>query len=162
MATFSVSDFYVLPTRQEVSARRIDKSRLAEFWKACPLGGRIGVYVLCVRSGRGCLPWYVGKTYASYAGEVFQPHKIEKYNDCLAKIKRGTPGLVFLYKQGTGRPSNDTILEMEKEYINKGFERNSRLLNDLGYRKPTYTISGLTDAGRPSKVVQQFKQIFGI
>ncbi len=162
MATFRISDFYEVPVRKEVSARRIDKERIREFWADCKLGRRIGMYVFCVKTPRSFMPWYIGKTYASFAGEVFQPHKIEKYNDCLAKIVRGNVGLIFVYKEGTGRPSDATVIELEREYINKGFQRNERLLNDLGRRKESFAIEGLGSSGRPTKAVQQFRQVFGI
>jgi len=162
VAIFCVSEFYEIGVRREVSARRIDKASIRSFWQTCDLGKRIGMYVFCVKTARGLVPWYIGKTYASFAGEVFQPHKIEKYNDCLAKIVRGNVGLVFVYKEGTGRPSEETVLELEREYINKGFKRNDRLLNDIGRRKESFKIKGLEGSGRPSKAVAQFRQAFGI
>lgn len=74
----------------------------AAMWEQVPedkadIGRAIGCYVFGIRYGSRIRPWYVGMTVAraGFRGEIFQRHKLDIYNLCLAK-QRGSP-VMFLF-----------------------------------------------------------------
>lgn len=66
--------------------------QLGEFWDSTDgIAHARGTYVFAVRAGRGARPVYVGGATRNFKQEVFTPHKLEKYQRCLADFKKGTP-----------------------------------------------------------------------
>jgi hypothetical protein len=69
------------------------------------LEAAIGCYVFGIRHGEKMTPWYVGQTVAKagFKGEIFQEHKIKKYNNDDIKSKNGAR-VMFLFPLLTPDP----------------------------------------------------------
>lgn len=67
-----------------------------EFWDG--LSGAIGCYAFCMSHGRSRKPWYIGKTTcrAGFRGEIFQQHKLDKYDEIIARKPRHSAD-IFLF-----------------------------------------------------------------
>lgn len=98
---------------------RTGKQKL--FWNNIALSysnlhSAIGCYMFCLEFRGKTKPWYVGQTKArrGFRGEVFQPHKINIYNDCLRNYA-GNPKMFFFtltirepdYKFSHNKPRTD-------------------------------------------------------
>ena len=89
----------------------VDSSSAAEdaFWEEVEveeesLPEACGCYLFAVRAAKGITPWYVGLAEKqAFENECFAMHKVNIYNNALAK-KKGTPILFLIAKRtGTGR-----------------------------------------------------------
>ena len=78
-----------------------DKESLSSFWSLVEseheegISGSIGCYIFSIRAGKGILPWYVGLAEKqSFRKECFTSHKLNHYNNAIAK-RKGTPLLTL-------------------------------------------------------------------
>ena len=131
-----------------------------------------GCYIFATRASKGITPWYIGKAEKqSFIQECFQPHKINHYNEAIAK-KAVTP-LLFLLPKSTNngnysKPSNNghqDINILETMLIGKAIEKNSNILNIKGtkiFRE--MVVPGILNSpqGKPDVSVQAFKQTLGV
>lgn len=76
----------------------------ANFWKEVEsqekyegLSSAIGCYVFCLKYGTKLKPWYVGQTINEngFKREVFEPHKVDHYNELMEHKPTHTPCLMF-------------------------------------------------------------------
>jgi hypothetical protein len=117
LATFDVLGPYILPTRSgRAGGRQIaihDRDIREQFWDEVECWDRPGCYVFAIRHGRGITPYYAGRTFGTFYGECFQPHKLLKYDRVLSNIRRGTPIMFFLPLTRTrGRMNERAIAEV--------------------------------------------------
>jgi hypothetical protein len=117
------------------------KESKAKFWKTveCDWKGlkdASGCYVFALNTGRGPIPWYVGKAERqSFEDEIFTLHKLHHYNDVVIEHK-GTP-YVFLMPRVTSRQRlcrpaknhNASIRLLETLMIGMALRRNPQLKN---------------------------------
>lgn len=124
---------------------QIDRKALKEWWShqvlpnGFELGSAIGCYVFSISSGRGTMPWYVGKASGQvFQEECFEHHKLTHYNDVLASRERGKPCLTLFVKltpKGRLAKSSDRegahkdIVFLENHLIGLCIKRNSELRN---------------------------------
>lgn len=115
-----------------------------QFWSdvkenAGPLAEAIGCYLFCIRHGTKYRPWYVGMTAAKtgFKGEVFQPHKLSIYNECLGK-QRGaavmflfpliTDGEDYQFSRAT-KSKRQEIARLETTLMGFAYRRNPEISN---------------------------------
>ena len=121
-----------------------------EQWEG--LGQAIGCYVFGIQFGTKITPWYVGKTICAngFKGEVFQPHKIGIYDDCLGK-QRGKPVmfLIALMKGenefSTARKTGGGVINwLERTLMGMAFSQNAKIKNirDMTFLK-NVEVTGL-------------------
>ena len=151
--------------------------KLKEFWENVDeeygnLSKSCGCYVFATRAGKGITPWYIGKAEKqSFAKECFQPHKINHYNDAIAK-KAVTPLLILLpkstdngnYSKPSSNGHNDIGI-LENMLIGIAIKKNPNILNIKGtkiFRE--MVIPGILNSpqGKPDKNVICFKQALGV
>jgi hypothetical protein len=154
-----------------------------DFWAAVQdddegLESAIGCYMFCLAHGETIKPWYIGKTLAAggFCSEVFTPHKLLVYNECL-DYRRGRPQL-FLFPMMTGdasdagrfsrnRSQGRTIIDwLEKTLMGMALQRNDELWNLRDTTLPrSVTVRGIMGEarqGRPyAQVVEARKALFG-
>lgn len=122
----------------------IDNTRdsLAKFWSEVEeeveggLADAVGCYIFSIRAGRGILPWYVGLAEKqSFKQECFTAHKINHYNNAIAK-RKGTPLLTFIAKYTEtdrfAKPSingHPDIQFLEDALIYNCIRKNAALMN---------------------------------
>jgi len=168
VASFTVTGPFEIPTRVgRTGARHVDSRALDEFWEVAGCDERIGCYVFGIRSGRGTIPHYVGRTTASFEGECFQQHKIGKYNDVLLDTLKGTPVMYFVtLDRGRGRPNETAIFALEERLIALGKQRNPELKNISGTKETAITVHRVMGAGRvqgaPRIPERRFKAMMAI
>jgi len=71
----------------EIIELKIDSKQKADFWsnvdaKKNGLSAALGVYIFSIKYGDRLTPWYVGKTSNGFKSEIFQLHKLAKYDSC--------------------------------------------------------------------------------
>jgi len=164
--TFEVNGPYKVPTYNGRAAKIVDSERLREFWEGTgDVGKRRGCYVFAVRASKGIRPIYAGRATKSLKQEVFTPHKLEKYQRCLADIGKGTPVLFFLtLPAGRGKPNIRAIRELEAFLIQSAVSKNPNLLNVQGTEREKWGIQGVIrgTAKKPSAAARQLKTTLGI
>jgi hypothetical protein len=123
-----------------------------------------GCYVFGIRSGGGTLPWYVGKTASGFRWECFQPHKLNKYNEAIAKAGYGTPVLYFVvHPANRGRPNRPAIDELEGFLIQAAYIRNPELLNRTRVEGRGWAIQGFGNGrGRPPRSAIELARALGV
>ena len=164
--TFEVRGPLTVPTYEGKAAKIVDSERLGDFWATSGgLGERRGCYVFAIRASRGIRPIYVGRATKTFKQEVFAPHKLEKYQRCLADVGKGTPVLFLLASQAkVGKPNLKAIRELEDYLIQTAVSRNPNLLNVKGTERENWSITGVIrgSVGKPSKGAIDFKRTLGI
>lgn len=127
-------------------------------------GKEIGCYVFSLRTGRGSLPYYVGKTWNSFEGEAFAVHKISDHYQQIVGKHQGTPTMTFvILKKVRGRTPETVIKELEKHLIQMAYMRNKNLSNKQSLPKTRWAIKGVVSSGRgaPTAAENTFKQLMG-
>lgn len=150
MAEFEVSESFLVPMRKASSgARLIDTAAVKELAAIEPLLLAKGVYVFSVRAGRGCKPWYVGKSEKmDFLREAFNPRNVNNLNN-LMNDRKGTLEVTFVTQVASrGKPNLSQIGEIELTLIGQASERNHELLNVQGALGRKWTIRGIYGAGR--------------
>ena len=125
---------------------------------------RIGCYVFAIRTARGSMPFYVGKTWNSFGAEVFTPHKISDHYQKIVAENKGTPTLTFIsLGKSQGRKPQAVIRELEKHLITMAYLRNRRLTNIQDLPKTKWSIKGVVAAGpgAPTTNERLFKELMG-
>lgn len=148
-ATFRAVGPVEVPFFRDPGGKTIERDGLKAFWAKARCADDTGVYVFAVRTGRGALiPYYVGRTFRSFAKETFTNDKLLKYMRALNKEGHGTPVVFFLKELGVGAVNKAAIKALELEYINYGFAVNPSIENDRGIQNPVYEIEsfGTRDA----------------
>jgi hypothetical protein len=149
--------------------QRISRDQRFLFWdehtEAENLRERVGCYVFAIRAAKGIRPVYVGKTIKSFEKEIFQDHKILKYNEELMDIVSGTPVMFFVvHPDGRGIPNSKMIGDMEDFLIQVAVAKNPSLRNIRGVAQKAWGIQGVLRAGKGSttKSSSQFKKAMGL
>lgn len=129
-----------------------------------PFGTGRGVYIFALRTGRGTKPWYVGKTWGSFAVECSQAHKLLKYQRSMA-LSKGTPLLFLLVDPSKKKANRRAIKMLEEELIAWAYERNPRLVNDQS-KEPAIRVGvqGVFEGkqGKPSPAAKGVRGVLGI
>ena len=130
-----------------------------------------GCYVFGTASGRGTLPWYVGKAERlSFIREVLSPSKLVHYNDVLGDRNRGKPVLYLIAritpKGRFCRPtSNRTVQYLETLLIGICIRRNADLRNSKDTKLlRELKVRGIfnTDLGHPGHAAIHLKGTLGM
>jgi len=161
---FTVSE----PFEVELCAKRyIDRKNCCKHFfdgKARKYRDKIGCYVFSIRTARGSLPFYVGKTWKSFESEVFTTHKTSDHYQKVVVNNKGTPTLTFISLEKCQGPTPQTVItELEKHLIKMAYMRNERLSNIQGRPKTRWSIKGVVGAGpdAPNKNERLFKELMG-
>jgi len=153
----------------------------ANFWKDVEaeyegLSSAIGCYVFCLRFGDKYVPWYVGQTLnkKGYKGEVFEPHKVEHYENLMEEKSRHKPYLMFfpLMTENTWDFSKnrsqgaEQIEWLETTLISMAYAVNPDIRNTskTAFSKYMYVngIIGTQYAGRKSEAAKAASEMFGL
>jgi len=166
MTNFGVHGPFEIPVYQGSAARTVTGDQSAEFWAEHSAHARKrGCYVFGIRSGGGVTPLYVGKATKGFKQEVFQPHKLTKYQQGLADYVKGTPVLLFITPAPSkGATNAKAIGELETFLIQTAIAKNPDLLNVKGTKSADWAITGVLRSGRgkPSKAARTLKQALGL
>ncbi len=166
MATFTVVGPAVIPTLSgRGGGRSVDRDGLAEFWETADCGNRIGCYVFGIRSGRGTLPYYAGRTRAAFERECFTADKLTKYHYVLTGVARGKPVMFFaILDVARGRLNTKAVAALEERLIGLGLRRNDGMANVSGTREDDLTVRGVMGdgRGRPTSAASAFRSMMGL
>jgi hypothetical protein len=166
MARFEVFGPCEVGVQKNNAGRIITKNEIKDFWETFShLRNRKGCYVFGFHAAKGMKPMYVGKATKSFKGEVFQPHKLNKYYAALSKQSKGTPVLFFVCAPlGKGAPNKNQIGEIESFLIQAGLAANRALLNEKDTKPETWSIAGVVrgQRGKPSQAAQDFKKLMNL
>jgi len=166
---FRVRGPFTLPFhRAKTGVKRIESKHKQEFWaqpKASKYKARRGCYIFAVKHGLTYKAGYVGMATERLQGEIFTPHKLNRYNAFLAEHKNGSP-VLFLVVAPTnkGKPPKSKIVAMEEDLIRLAKAVNPKLVNKIGIKDPRWGIAGVLRGGK-GKVGSSAKaarQILGI
>ena len=114
MLTFTVEGPFAVPTYEGKVARIVDDEALSSFWIKCGMAESRGCYIFGVQASKGFKPVYVGRATRNFKQEAFAPHKLEKYQRCLADLVKGTPVMFFVVLPVTrGKTNIKAIRELE-------------------------------------------------
>lgn len=122
-----------------------DRNDIQSFWNDVETDGEeglpdaVGCYVFGIRAGKGTVPWYVGLAEKqSFKLECFSPHKLNHFNNAIAK-KKVTPIILFIARCTSSdrfsRPSANGYIDiriLETMLIGLAVKRNPYLLNIRG------------------------------
>lgn len=132
------------------------------------LEAAIGCYVFGIQHGETITPWYVGQTVAKagFKGEIFQDHKLKKYNDADI-IKRNGTRVMFLFPLLTPAPKFSKsrspynirlITWTEQMLFGLAIAKNARCLNmrDTKFLRECVVngVFGVQSPGKPEKMAQ--------
>jgi hypothetical protein len=166
MASFTVVGPVVIPVRTgRAGGKSIDRDRLHEFWEDAGCAERIGCYVFGIRTGRGTLPYYAGRTLNSFEYECFTADKLTKYHYVLMDVTRGTPVMFFAMLDVTrGRRNESAVRALEERLIGIGTQRNPRMANVSNTREDDLVVNGVLGPrhGRPTVAASAFKAMMAI
>jgi hypothetical protein len=130
--------------------RTITDDDVKEFWRQNrKYENRKGCYVFAIRAGKGYTPGYVGKATKRLGREVFEYHKLTRYQQFLVDYGKGTPVLFFLVAQEKkGKPNHSQISKIEKYLIDLAITANPNLLNQKSTKPPKWGIQGVIRGGK--------------
>lgn len=166
MTLFKVHGPVVVPFHQGKGGRTITDEDIKEFWKKNSLfSKRKGAFVFGIRAAKGSTPGYVGMAKKNFKQEIFQHHKLSRYQQFLADYAKGTPILFFVAtpkKQGATNEAH--IRELEKYLIQAGINANPHLLNVKDTKAEAWGIQGVFKSrfGAPSKSASKFRNLMKI
>ncbi len=151
-----------LPHHKKWRSKRIDRSRLAEFWNQIGNGHRKGVYVFGTKAAKGWKPLYAGMTIdQTFESRIYQHVNGGTFDRYLKGTKKGTPYLFLLARVGKGRSSTTAIDTLEAEVINYCFGKNNKLHNRRRIEKPIYIVQGFGQGGGKAASVKALKKNIG-
>ncbi|MCB1421000.1 MAG: hypothetical protein KDJ69_00715 [Nitratireductor sp.] len=166
MATFEVSDFYTVPIKvSEKGFKTFDRPAIASWIKSDPILSGNGVYVFSIKAGKGCKPWYIGKAERqTFSKEAFNARNQLQIQDVI-NDQKGTLLVQFITQvKARGKPNLSQVREIETFLIGLAAERNHKLINIHGTKKPDWVLNGVinTGKGKPTKIQSEFKRLMGI
>ena len=141
------------------------------------LSGACGCYVFGLGPpGGGSLPWYVGRTKGTngLVGECFQAHKINHYNNAIARYQRARPQLTLIAKvtpttEAFAKPNANGHLDVEQFedfLIGVAYAKNQELMNVEGTTfLRDVVIQGVLNSpgrGRPTQAATDLKRLLGL
>jgi hypothetical protein len=160
---FIVDGPYEVPFYSGSAGRTITDKNVREFWvDKISLASSRGCYVFGIRASRGFTPGYIGKATRTFKQEVFQHHKLTRYQQFLVDYRKGPPVLFFLLAPNQkGARNMAHVAELESFLIQTGLAANPHLLNVRGTKAEEWGISGLLRSGRgkPSKPATAFRRM---
>jgi hypothetical protein len=115
-----------------------------------------------MRAGAGMKPSYVGKATRAFRREVFQYHKLTRYQQQLADCRAGTPILFFVaLPRRRGAPATRHVAELEQFLIDAAAAVNPELLNVRCVSNPVWAIGGVLRraSGKPTASAQSFQRL---
>lgn len=140
---FTVHGPFVVPVEKRKNGRMVSISKLKVFWEETgELRDRKGIYVFCVRAGKGITPVYVGKTgKRSFEYEAFADHKLANHYNPALLDGQGTPVLFLIaHPKSKGAVNKRLIDQLETFFIDVAYQKNPDLSNIR--KKPEYNTSG--------------------
>jgi len=144
------------------------KTNLPEFWEAgkqSDVAGRVGVYVFCLRAGKGITPYYVGKSEKAFRTEAFTDRNRLKYTQALDGYKRCTPVMFFVVRPIKKGQIGSEIHDLEEALIHLGYTKNPQIknINRLPADEPTWSIGGvLRSKGHRTDAARAFRKAMGM
>ena len=166
MPTFVTHGPFEIPVYKGKAARTVTADQATEFWKRHPAYAKArGWAFLCFPFGGRGSALYFGISPKGFRQEVFQPHKLTKYQQGLADYLKGKPVLFFLTPPVAKGATNVTsINELEAFLIQTAVSKNPELLNVKGTKKEEWAIAGVvrSGVGKPSKAAKALKGSLGI
>ena len=158
--------FKIPSSRLPSGSKTIRPMHAQAFWAEHGLyANKVGVYVFAIRAGGGVTPMYVGKATKSFAQESYSTDKLNKYFNAMGQYKRGTPVMFFVaYPKKAGAVNAKHIGALEKFRIQQGRIVNSKLLNKVHAKLPTWGISGAlrSKTKKPTKQAAGFRDTFAL
>ena len=152
-----------IPTYRGKAGRTITDDDVRRFWRAnADIARMRGCYVFAMRSGTGLKPAYVGKATRAFRREVFQYHKLTRYQQQLADSRLGTPVLFFVaLPRRRGAPPTRHIGDLERFLIETAATINPELLNVRCVPDPPWAIAGVLRraSGKPSEAARGFRAL---
>ncbi len=166
---FEVCGPFAICTTKGKAARYIAKNDADSFWNTNAavqeLSQRVGCYIFAIRASKGFRPVYVGKTVKGFEKEIFQLHKLQKYNEELHEIVKGTPVMFFVvHPEGKGIPNSKMIGDLEDFLIQVAVAKNPGLRNIRGIIEKRWGIRGVLRSGQggSNQASWDFKTAMGL
>jgi hypothetical protein len=116
-----------------------------------------GCYIFALKTGRGHIPYYVGKAAKqSFEEECFTHHKLASHYHEVVLAHKGIPYLFLVFQSKTkGKWSQSAIFEIEKELIAYAAARNPNVTNKHGLRTRTWRIDGVVASKQVHRRLKQ-------
>lgn len=166
MTLFKVHGPVEVPFQQGKGGRTITDEDIKKFWKKNSLfSKRKGAFVFGIRASKGSTPGYVGKTGKNFKQEIFQHHKLTRYQQFLARYAKCSPILFFVAApKKQGATNRRHIKELEEHLIQAGINANPHLLNDKDTKVEGWGIQGVlrSRGGAPGKSASEFRRLMKI
>ena len=160
---FEVFGPRAIPTYRGRAGRTITDDDVRSFWRANADVARMrGCYVFAMRTGSGMKPAYVGKATRAFRREVFQYHKLTRYQQELADCRVGTPILFFVVLPSRrGAPPTRHVTDLERFLIESATAVNPDLLNVRSVPEPAWAIAGVLRraSGKPSAAARSLQAL---
>ena len=157
MPKFTMSEPFDIPVEQQTRTvdlagfRELVQEEHAAFDKA-------GCFVVSTKSGRGSMPWYVGKNLTRISARITGHKQLEICNGILGRIKRGRLQVWTLTQSGRGRRSTKAMDELESTLIQAAVRKNPELINPQKPEGDNWIIEGLqTGRGRQPAKARAFR-----
>jgi hypothetical protein len=146
------------PFEVPVTDGAVDSSQLKKWWRDIDFDGKhtnlpaaYGCYIFALHIGSKLVPWYVGRTRASFKGEILTGHKLWILEEVLKSNKRGKLVVIFLarttsngkLRRGDRRSATPEVEFLEDALIGACLARNPDLMN----RSQTSYLRKLTVPG---------------
>lgn len=149
--------------------KHVSDDEIALFWENAsvrPFKKKHGCYVFALKAGKGHTPWYVGQTTKGFQQEIFQIHKLNKYNDVLWSGKKGKPVMFFVCLPGSPKKIPKQVIdEIEVFLIQSAVVKNPEVKNAKNTKNlPKWGIAGVlrSGKGKTSDNAAVFKSMMGL
>lgn len=152
-----------VPTYRGKAGRTITDDGVRDFWRRnADVAFLRGCYVFAMRVGTSLRPAYVGKATRAFRREVFQYHKLTRYQQELADARVGMPVVFFVaLPRRRGAPPTAQVANLERFLIDAAAVVNPDLLNARGVVQPAWAIHGVVRraSGKPSASALSFRRL---
>lgn len=163
---FKVVGPFLVPFTNNPGGKLISDPDVMSFWKShSKYSKRRGCYIFGMKTGRGAMPGYVGKTGKSFKKEAFGLHQLKKYHEFMTEYAKGHPILFFVMTpKSKGTPNHKKIREVEKYLIDLSMTRNPNLRNKQDTDTPDWGIQGMVRGkkGKTSSGTKDMRKMLGI
>jgi hypothetical protein len=167
------------PLEVPVTDGAVDASQLKKWWHDIDFDGKhtylpaaYGCYIFVLQIGSTLVPWYVGRTRASFKGEILTRHKRGILEEVLKSNKRGRLAIIFLarttskgtLRRGDRRSATPEVKFLEDALIGACLARNPDLMNksQTRYLRQIVVPGFLNDKGmKRSPSAKMIAQIVG-
>ena len=162
MPNFIISEPIDIPTKRDARGDRIvDQMQFRQLVREeSEWFNKAGCYVFSTKSGRGSMPFYVGKNPTRISARITGAKNLVILNRILAGIKRGRLQVWTITQSGRGPRSTKAMDQIAATLVQVAVRKNSDLLNTQSTTGDNWIIEGMQPGrGRQPEKAKRFRSM---